>query len=94
MQDIARARRPWPIDLPACTNNPLTEYQAVHQKLHGNGGGMPSTGGQPLKERALGRLCIQMERLWIKLAGKADNLRFIQSMFCAANSIPRARSSR
>src|SRR5689334_8584964 len=61
-----------PCQFAAQADNAISQRQPTrHKKMHDHSGGMPSASGYSPKHAGIGCRLVKMERLWIKLLGKA-----------------------
>jgi hypothetical protein len=77
MQRIAGPRRFGPCQIATQADDAIAERQStIHKQAHGDSCGVPSAGGQSAEYAGLRGGLIKVERLRIKLRGKALNFRF------------------
>ena len=93
-EDVAGSRRLGPAD-PSRADDAACERKAtLRHQTHGDGRRVPATRGETRKQRELGRLIVEMERLWVELASEGFDLRLVEPGDRLVKRCPTLRSSR
>src|SRR5438309_6924827 len=89
-QLISRPHRPWPAELVSAGAHDATGgfEVAVDQEPHGDGGRMPTTGGQSSEDRVPGGFLVGMERLRIELGAECLDSLLVDPQPTGAKGLP------
>src|SRR5262249_31656585 len=88
MQDVPRPRGTRPVNLSAGPDNPADDrYPGLALQPHGDRRRMPAARHQAAEQSVLSRLTIEMEGLRVELVRKRFDLRFVNRMRSAGESL-------
>src|SRR5689334_16209390 len=87
MQGRAGPRRRWPAEFSAGPDNPTPNRHAFYYQPHRNGRRVPDARRQPLEQRSLGSLGVEMKRLGVELPRECFDLLFVDPVRAAEKAL-------